>query len=150
ESLIDLFVKPDEIVSVKTRLGIYADAYESRLVEALSDHYSALYRYLGTEEFYILAQAYIKEYPSTYRSIRWYGDKVASFLIRNYPNQFPYLAELAEFEWVMTVAFDAPDEIAVVVADMLQLAPEDWAGLQFKMCASLHRMNFFWNIPPVW
>jgi hypothetical protein len=150
ESLIDLFIKPDDVVSVKTRLGVYADAYESRLIEALMTQYPALYQYLGSEEFHKLAQAYVTAHPSIYRSIRWYGQDLAQLLVRNYPNQYPYLAELAEFEWSLSLGFDAEDAQRVKVEDMTQLLPQDWAGLQFKVHPTLHRMNFFWNVPHVW
>ena len=75
-------------VSKDTRLGIYRDAYQLRLIECLITSYPALHLYLGTEEFQKLCRAYIDAYPSPFRSIRWYGNHLADFLRTNYPDQF--------------------------------------------------------------
>ncbi|KTD67040.1 MULTISPECIES: DNA-binding domain-containing protein [Legionella] len=138
-----------ELVSVDTRLGIYGDAYKLRLIESLSTSFSALYAYLGTEEFNKLSTYYIEAHPSCYRSIRWYGDLLPEFIKHNYP-QYPYLAELADFEWKMCLAFDAADTPVVRVEDMAVVPPEAWANLQFVLHPSLQRINYFWNAVSLW
>ncbi|QMT59506.1 DUF2063 domain-containing protein [Legionella sp. PC997] len=138
-----------ESVSVNTRLDIYRDAYKLRLIESLSINFPALYAYLGTEEFNTLATYYIDAHPSPYRSIRWYGDGLSEFIKHNY-SQYPYLAELADFEWKMNWAFDAADEEIVRVEDMAVIPPEAWANLQFKLHPSLQKTNYSWNIIPLW
>ncbi len=138
-----------EAVSVDTRLGIYRDAYKLRLIESLSANFPALYAYLGTEEFNKLATYYIEAHPSCYRSIRWYGDLLSEFIKRNYP-QYLHLAELADFEWKMSLTFDAADEHVVHVEDMAAVPPEAWANLQFILHPSLHRINYFRNTIPLW
>lgn len=138
-----------ELVSVDTRLGIYRDAYKLRLIECLSSNFPSLYAYLGTEQFNKLATYYIEVHSSTYRSIRWYGDLLPDFIKSQYP-EYPYLAELADFEWKMSLAFDAADAQVVQVADMAAVSPEAWAGLQFILHPSLHRINYIWNTIPLW
>ncbi|STY28595.1 Uncharacterized protein conserved in bacteria [Legionella wadsworthii] len=137
------------LVSVDTRLGIYRDAYRIRLIESLSTNFPALYAYLGTEEFNKLALYYIEAHPSNYRSIRWFGDLLSDFIKLNYP-QYPHLAELAEFEWKMSLAFDAVDEPVVQVEEMAAILPESWPNLQFVLHPSLQRVNFLCNTVPLW
>lgn len=138
-----------EAVSVETRLGIYRDAYKLRLIESLSTNFPALYAYLGTEEFNKLAAYYIDAHPSSYRSIRWFGDLLSDFIKHNYP-QYPYLAELADFEWKMNFAFDAADAPRVQIEDMAVVPPESWANLKFTLHPSLQRIHYFWNAIPLW
>lgn len=136
-------------VPVDTRLSIYRDAYGLRLVESLTTNYPFLYAYLGTEEFNKLAHAYIIAHPSAYRSIRWFGDVFADFVKKHYPNN-PHLAELADFEWKMTLAFDAADAAVVRVEDMAAVPAEAWANLQFTLHPSVQRINYFWNAISLW
>ena len=96
--------------SVDTRLAIYKNAYQLRLIDALAANYPVLKKYLGCEQFHELGEHFLKIYPSTFRSIRWFGDKLAVFLYEAKPYcDMPYLAELAQFEWANTLVFDAPD-----------------------------------------
>ncbi|RUR19488.1 DUF2063 domain-containing protein [Legionella sp. km535] len=137
-------------VLIDTRLGIYRDAYKSRLIESLTTSYPALHAYLGTEEFNKLCGSYIDAHPSSYRSIRWYGDALAEFVHHYYDKPYAYLAELAEFEWKMTLAFDAADDPVLTVQEMGNVPAESWAGLQFTLHSSVQRLNHFWNAIPVW
>jgi hypothetical protein len=137
-------------VSAKTRLGIYQDAYEARLIEALTNNFPCLHAYLGDEQFYDLGASYIAHYASNYRSIRWYGDKLSEFLPEYYDNAYPYLTELAQFEWAMTLIFDAADAPIVQLSDMATIPPESWQDMCFKAHPSLIRSQFTWNIIPIW
>lgn len=137
-------------VAVDTRLGIYKDAYSLRLIESMQTTFPAVLAYLGDTVFQEVCLHYIQAHPSPYRSIRWYGDKFAAFLQGYYDESFAFLAELAEFEWKMTAAFDAKDEKVLQVSDMMQVAPESWAGLCFAFHPSVQRMHCFWKSIPLW
>ena len=76
----------DKKVGVKKRLGIYADAYRLRIIEALSNSYPILKALLGDDLFEQAARLYIDQYPSTYRNMRWVGDKMAEHLQENCRN----------------------------------------------------------------
>jgi hypothetical protein len=134
----------------ETRLTIYSNAYRSRLTEVLADTFPALHRYLGDLEFTKLAQAYIANYPSTFRSIRWYGDNLANFL-KNYPQQnAKLLSEIAQFEWAMSLAFDAADDSVLQLSDLAAIPPQHWADISFVPQPSLQQLNLTWNIGPLW
>jgi hypothetical protein len=136
-----------EKVSVNQRLFIYLDGYRCRLIDSLASNFPIISTYLGFDEFRALSSDYIAKYPSTYRSIRWFGDTFADFLKENGQT---YLAELAEFEWKMTLAFDAADEEALKVEEMAAVPPDAWANVRFKPHASLQLMNFSWNTVQIW
>lgn len=147
---INASIVQTEQVSVDDRLGIYKDAYKLRLIECLTTSFPAVHLYLGTEAFEEVCSSYIDAYPSTYRSIRWYGDTLADFCKNYYDKKYSFLAELADFEWRMTLAFDAADDPVLQVTDMAAVDPQSWASMHFKAHASLQKLNYFWNAPPLW
>ena len=138
-------------VGAEERLGIYANAYRLRLLEALATDFPGLHTLVGDEEFDRLGRAYIDAHPSQHFSLRWYGHEVAAFLRAALPYaDHPVLAEMAEFEWAMSLAFDAQDSALVTVEDMLALPPEAWASLGLLSHAAVRRVNLHWNVPVFW
>lgn len=150
QSEINDSIVQTERVSVDMRLAIYRDAYRLRLIESLTTTFPAVYAYLGTEAFQEVCTSYIDAHPSSYRSIRWFGDVLADFLQNYYDKKYSFLAELADFEWKMTLAFDAADQQVLHISDMANVPPESWADMQFTLHPSIQRVNYFWNAIPLW
>jgi hypothetical protein len=138
-------------VPIATRLAIYADGYRSRLAETLQSHYPALLALLGEEEFALLAEAYVRNHDSTFRSIRHYGAELDAQLRADpaYAER-AWLAELARFEWAMTEVFDAADAAPITVASLGAVPPGDWAQLGFAFDASVRTLELSWNVPALW
>ena len=139
-----------ETLSAQTRLHIYRDAYLTRLVKALASNFSCLKAYLGEEPFQQMSLIYIESHPSHSRSIRWYGDELPSFLSDYYDSELHFLAELAHFEWNMTLAFDAADAPVVQLAEMAAIPSQSWESMKLTGHPSLKRMNFIWNVVSIW
>lgn len=137
-------------VSAQTRLQIYRNAYQSRLEEALASNFPYLKIYLGDEAFHQMSMEYMASHPSIYRSIRWYGDELADFLVHYYDEEFHFLVELAQFEWNMTIAFDAQDASVFELAQMSVISAESWGDMVLKAHPSLSLMNFLWNVITLW
>lgn len=138
-------------VPAKTRLAIYENAYRLRLIDALAANYPVLNKSLGCEQFNELGASYLKIYPSTYRSIRWFGDKLVLFLSENMPySDMPYLAELAQFEWALSLAFDSSDSSVLQIDDVVAIKPDHWPNMRFSAHPSLHRLNLEWNVVQIW
>jgi hypothetical protein len=149
DALHDL-VGNSEHVSRAQRLTIYRDAYQSRLQSCLISNYPIFERYIGHEMFQKIAKNYIDQHPSSYRSIRWYGDNFSSFLGQHYQNLYPYLTELAEFEWRLGLAFDAADANVLAIDDLEGIKPECWGGMRFLPHPSLQQCYFSWNVVAIW
>ena len=138
-------------VDADTRLGLYANAYRLRLIEALDTDYPGLHTLAGDEEFDRMARAYIDAHPSGYRSLRWFGDRLSEFLRSTAPwSGYPVFAEMAAFEWALSDAFDAADSDLASVDDMTALPPDAWPGLTFALHASVQYLDLRWNVPTVW
>lgn len=119
-------------------LRIYHHAYRARLLEALRGDYPAVLHWLGDEEFANLAGAYLRAQPSRHFSLRWLGAELAGF-IEGWlvARQAAPLAELARLEWAFTLAFDAAPGAPMSLADMAQLAVEDWVQLRLDFVPSV-------------
>jgi hypothetical protein len=138
-------------VPVALRLEIYGNAYRERLLEALESTYTALKVYLGDDEFYQLGYEYIDAHPSTFRSIRWFGDLLADFL-KNHENyaDYPFLSELALIEWTMSLTFDAADSKVITENDINRLPPDAWETMKIQFVPSLHQIQLSWNVFEIW
>ncbi|WP_020167457.1 MULTISPECIES: HvfC/BufC N-terminal domain-containing protein [Methylotenera] len=139
----------DAKVGVKRRLSIYADAYRLRIIEALANSYPKLKALLGDDLFDATARSYIDAHPSTYRNMRWVGDKMQMHLIHSLP-QHPIAAEMAAFEWALGLAFDAKDTPVLQLQDLAAIPPEDWAELPLVFHPSVQWLPLKWNVLLVW
>jgi len=148
---INADIEETKKVSATTRLQIYSNAYRFRLIEALSSNYPILQKFLGEVLFQELALHYIDAYPSTFRSIRWFGDKLENFLREHDEyNAFPYLAELSKLQWRMTLTFDALDRELIDMEAVMQIPQDDWVRMQFILHPSVYILDFQWNVIQIW
>jgi hypothetical protein len=135
----------------KDRLAIYRNAYQIRLIDALHETYPVLHSLLGDEVWVELGEAFVAEYPSTFRSIRWYGRELADFLAEHEPfSGAPVLAEVALLEWTLSEVFDSPDAQPLQRAALSLVDPAEWVSLRFRFHPSLRRLAFDWNTAAAW
>ena len=139
----------DEKVGAKKRLGIYVDAYRLRIIEALATTYPKLKALLGDDLFEVTARTYIEQFPSTYRNMRWVGNKIQTHLEQTL-SQHPVAAEMAAFEWALGLAFDAEDAPNFTLQDLAAIPPEDWANLTFRFHPSYHLLPLQHNVVQIW
>lgn len=133
------------------RLGIYANAYQKRLAEALAADHEILGLYLGDALWDRLCTDYIAARPSRTRSLRWFGDGLPQFLASHEPfAAHPLLAELAAFERNLLNAFDAADGARLPWSAVLALRPEDWPGMQIGFHPSVYLQSCHWNTVAIW
>jgi hypothetical protein len=150
DSLITQHIVSDQLSS-EFRLGLYANAYTTRLVEVLEGDYPVLQTLMGEDAFLELCHAYIHTHPSTYPSLRWFGQHLAEFVKQCRPDtDEAYLAELATFEWVLVDAFNASDQPAVGENEVARIPPDKWPVLSFEFHPSVHSFQYQWNVLPVW
>src|SRR5271165_3681360 len=100
-------VRSDVRVSAEQRLAIYERAYRLRLLEALHTDYPGLHALAGDDEFDAIGRAFIDVQPSRFYNLRWYGGDLPGFL-RSAESfrEYGVLAEMADFEWALSTAFD--------------------------------------------
>ncbi|HMM66683.1 MAG TPA: DNA-binding domain-containing protein [Dokdonella sp.] len=132
-------------------LSIYANAYHSRLCEALEADHPVLSRYLGDELWTKLCQGYIATHPSRVRSLRHFGESVPDWLASSAPFiEHPLIAELARFERSLLDAFDAADAPRIEWSSVLQLEAQAWPRLRVRFHPSVRMLSTATNAVEVW
>lgn len=135
-------------LAARERLGIYANAYRARLVEALGKDYPGLKALAGKEAFDRIARAYIETHPSPYANLRWYGGGLAAFLRKTRPwRRRTALAEMAAFEWALGLAFDAADEAPLGIETVSAIASDAWPRMRLTPHSSVWRVDLHCNVP---
>lgn len=137
-------VAPPPTGSVAQRIAIYADAYRIRLRDSLASNYPRLQRYVGADAFQELADVYIDANPSTYRSLRWFGEALPALLRMRAPDA-PWIAELAEWEWALAGAFDAADAASITVDALSSVPATEWPTLRLALHPSVRCLRLCTN-----
>ena len=137
------------------QLSIYSHAYRARLREVLANDYPATQMAIGDDQFNVLVADYINAHPSHYFNLRDFGKHLPCFMADRVQHDTAYrsmhwLAELAEFEWTLGLAFNAAGVSLFTEQDMAAIPAETWPELRFIVHPSLHRLDFEWNIPELW
>jgi hypothetical protein len=146
DEAIAMAVNRTEAVTGAARLGVYADAYRLRLVEALAHNYPRLQQWLGADAFASIARDYLRVHPSTSPSVRWFGDRLAAFLAEVHAGQ-PVVAELAQWEWAIAAAFDAEDMEPLADSVLGSIDPSQWATLRLQLHPSVRSLRMNTNAP---
>ena len=140
-------IKGDARLSAIERLDIYADMYFYRIRDALKEDFPALLKRLGEIGFHNLITEYLLPFPSTHFSLRYAGQHLPRFLKKHRSRkQFPYLAELAQLEWALLTAFDAPDSPVLSMNELKNVAPKGWSTLRIHPVLSLQALDFSYPI----
>ncbi len=144
-------VFPAPRASAARRLGVYADAYRLRLVEALGNDYPGLKGLLGERQFDRAMRAFIDARPSRFANLRWYGGELARHLARSpHWGRRPLLADLARFEWALGLAFDSADVPLATAEQVSRVPAADWPAMRLQLHPSVQRLWLRSAAPRAW
>ncbi|WP_419810208.1 putative DNA-binding domain-containing protein [Bacterioplanoides sp.] len=134
-----------------SRMQIYANGYLLRLRETIDTDHEILGLYLGDDLFEQMVEGYVRQNPSTFRSLRQFADALPDYLANDaFFSQHPLLSELAAFERRLIAAFDAADSEPVGFAELQALSPDVWPGIQFRFHSSLQLFSCYTNAVESW
>ncbi|MGB0132899.1 putative DNA-binding domain-containing protein, partial [Dokdonella sp.] len=132
-------------------LGIYANAYHSRLSEALESDHPVLSRYLGDALWEEFCTRFVNDCPSRVRSLRHFGAQAPAWLAATEPfAAHPLISELAEFERLLLDAFDAGDAPRSQWSDIRQLDADAWPRLRLEFHPSVRLLRTACNTVEIW
>jgi hypothetical protein len=136
-------IKGDDRLSSEERLDIYANMYFYRIRDALKEDFPVLLKVLGEIGFHNLITDYLLKFPSTHYSLRYAGQHLARFLKHHpFSQKKTYLSDLAQMEWALLEAFDAPDSEVLMKKDLEMIKPEQWSGLHLQLIPSFCLIKF--------
>lgn len=133
------------------QLQIYRNNIFLTQIGVLRKLYSVIEKLVGQDFFHATAREYIKQYPSTVKSLHDYGDKFAEFLAGFLHAQtMPYLPEVAQLEWgCHEILYEHNDE----PFDLLRLkniAHADHGDIRFKLNSASRLFAFRYSILQIW
>lgn len=147
-------------VPARTRLGIYAYAYTSRIAGVLEADYAKLEVALADAasrgaagvpagSLRALAPEYLRAYPPAHPSLREAGGSLARFLVEQ--GAAPYLVDLARLERARTEAFDGgADSPPLTRTQLAALALEEFPALRLALVASCQLVELATNADDIW
>lgn len=138
-------------LNAEARLKIYRHAYFARLKQVLAKDYPALATMLGDAAFDQLCVAYIQQNPSDNTSIRWFGDKMPSFLASTAPyKKHAVLSEIAEWERLLRKIFDAANAQPLTLSQLQSLPAEHWPELRLVLIPASIETSHQFNTVALW
>ncbi len=152
ESTIVADIISDEKADSAERMGFYHDAYRLRLIDVMSKDYPVVAKLLGEQEFAKMTLAYLRSYPSKYKSVRWFGIHLPKFLQANDKDKEKgeQLLEVAQFEKAQNDVFDAQQSEVVVLDQLAAINPAEWVDMRISLISACQMLNLHNNVPTVW
>ncbi|MDQ6620269.1 MAG: DNA-binding domain-containing protein [Pseudomonadota bacterium] len=124
--------------TAQERLRIHRNTFVSTASAALRMTYPVIDRLVGDDCFNGTVEVFIRAHPPASGYLNDYGAEFPAFLEHFVPVQgLPYLADVARFEWALSVAANAPDVGALEPAALAAIDPEQHALLGFEPHPSL-------------
>lgn len=118
-------------------LAVYRHAYRARLLEALSDDFSAVATVLGERGFARLVDRFTRAHPPQDATLNAYGRLFAPWLARARVVRRTPLAELARLEWALVEALHAPLATGVSGEALAAITPHAWGTIRLRPAPSL-------------
>lgn len=151
QTAISPVIENNKRFNAERGLKVYFDGYRLRLLEILKLDFPKTYAMMGDDHFDPAFIAYLDKHPSQHFSVRYFGQYFSEFLKTTSPyNEFPVLAEMAEFEWSVAFTIDAPDAPIATVQQFSQIAPEKWPDLLFTLHPAVQHRHFEYDTPQLW
>ena len=119
-------IKPNDRLTSFERLEIYNRQYWFRVLSGFAEDFPGLRAILGTRAFDRVAQAYLKDCPSTSFTMRNIGSKLEPWL-RKHPKfagpRQQLAIDMVRLEWAEINAFDGKRETPLTPADLAKANP---------------------------
>jgi hypothetical protein len=107
------------------RLQIHHNHMRATLTDALAATFPTVFKLVGEDFFRMLAHGFIAVEPPAAPCLFDYGAQFPDYIAVNRAcRELPYLPDAARFDWLINVAYHAPDRTALVHERLAALAPE--------------------------
>ena len=143
-------VIPGGDLSVLDAVEVYRRGYRARLTEALGETFEAVWWVLGDDGFFRLADRYLHAYPSRSHNLSDVGEHLPAYLKETEESQeFPFLPELARFEWMFKELFHTGQHDSVPPERIQSLIATSDASVMFgaavRLFESPYAVYSVWN-----
>lgn len=138
-------------LDAKARIGIYADMFIWRQIDALRDDFPKLALLLGDGPFYALAEDYLRAHPSCHASLSELGRNLPRFLRdRSAEGARPDLPDLAELEWTRAKVFEEANVEPAPPERLRAIAADDLPVVRLSFVPALQVLHLGSELGGVW
>lgn len=133
------------------RVQVYNEAYFARIHDAIAADFSGVRRCIGHAGFQQLVADYLVAHPPQHFSLRYIGQHLPAF-VGQQPllNDYPYLAELADFEWQLFDIYDAADVPLLSETQLQQVPPAEWPQLPLRAQPAVRLGRYAWPVDRIY
>ncbi|HVO17644.1 MAG TPA: DNA-binding domain-containing protein [Anaeromyxobacter sp.] len=132
------------------RVGIYAEMWLWRQVEALGAEFPAVRACVGGERFPELCRDYLRAHPSEHHDIGRLGRRLAEFLRLHPAPERSDLGDLAELEWARSEVFCEAPASPVGREALAALGPEEFARARLRLVPALRLLSLAHRAQEPW
>lgn len=146
-------VKSDEALTAEQRVGIYRGSVHGILTKTLEQTFPVCKMLVGEQFFNKMTSVFIDQHPPTTAFFADFGGDMPEFLNNFEPaNSVPYLADMANLEWLRKVSWSTPitNEEASDFSKLAEIPASDQANLVFSLNPSLKLMTFDYRVDLLW
>jgi hypothetical protein len=145
------WIQQDSAKSALQRLDIYAEAYFSRILEALQEDFPRTVSVLGESFFKNLIATYLKEHPSKTYNINEIGEHLPAFAAQlTFCDDFPFLPSLMELEWQINRQTWLPSPPSQTQVSLESLGEANLEALFIVLNPSLQLLMSTWPLDEMW
>jgi hypothetical protein len=138
-------------LDASARVGIYADMFIWRQIDALRDDYPKLSLLLGDGAFYALGEEYLREHPSQNASLSQLGRDLPGFLADwSGEGARTDLAALATLEWTRAKVFEEANVEAEPPEQLRAFAAEELPRMQLRFVPALRVVPLRYDLDALW
>ena len=133
------------------RFDIYRASLQANLTQALADTYPVIEKLVGPRFFEAAAEFYVQDHPSRHGDIHGFGSEFSNFLRQFDPARaLPYLADVAQLEWLAHRAFHAADRPPLEIGALAAFTTEQLSTIFLDLHPSLFVMQSDYPIHRLW
>jgi hypothetical protein len=135
----------------RARIGIYADMFIWRQIDALRDDFPKLALLLGDGPFYATAEDYLRAHPSRHASLSELGREVPAFLCSwSGEGARADLADLAALEWARAKVFEEANVEPATPERLRLIGADELPQLRLRFVPALRVLDLGHDLKPLW
>jgi hypothetical protein len=133
------------------RLQLHRHHVTRSIGSALASTFPTVAAVVGQEFFGLLASDFAAGASLKDPVLSRYGGRFPRFVAaKQEMHGLPYLADVARLDWALNVAFHAPLEPRLSIADLAPLPPDSLPGLSLRLPAGTSLIESAWPLDLIW
>lgn len=133
------------------RFDVYRNNVVVSLTEALETAFPAIAKLVGSENFKLLAGAFLRKHPPASPVMMFYGAEMPRFLAEFEPTRsIGYLPDVARLELALRESYHAADADPIDPKVLQAMAPDALMASRLLLAPSLRLVRSPWPILSIW